>query len=196
MSRHFHTDFISECDECIHCMTPAAESPVFCKENQDDMHPHVWCSVKKSFSHPLMCEQFMGKIDRQRQLLNKKLTHRGIVLACIDYAKSRGWDAAKASDYKGMPASTGGVPDIILNPHNNFDTKVSLEIKPPNCTVDEIRRGIGQCAYHLLFGTIPYLVCSEAYEKELLIIFRRLLVLSLIVYDTNCELKVVFGKPL
>lgn len=197
MSKRVRESVETVCDQCIHCTLSAEKSPVLCRENQEDEHPHVFCTIKRSFTHPGICGSYIPRIVRDKERLKKRLTHSGMIQACAEYAKSKGWNSARVSDFTDMPSGTGGIPDIILYEGSGDGLRLAIEVKPSGCSWDEIKRGIGQCAYYLLYGVqSSYLVCPDVYEEELLLIFKKLSCIGLITFDSMGKLKEVFGKPL
>ena len=120
------------------------------------------------------------------------MTHEDVVIMVEDFAKFHCWSPGRISELKSVSSKHGGVPDLIL--WKQSEAIRAIEVKSENCNRDEIRRGIGQCAYYLLYDFYPYLVLPESRVEEVLPVFGKLKVIGLLSYDSRKTLRVEYGK--
>ncbi len=180
------------CYSCIHCSTEEEQCPLFCSENTETPHLHAHCSVRKQTVHPPgSCEDFRSRIEGDKEYEENRLTHEGVVDLCRRYAIDHKWQPFILSEVSHTIGA--GTPDLLLWKQDVVIR--ALEIKPWKASRNEIRRGIGQCAYYLLHGFESYLVAPLLFKEELVKVFEELSVLGLIVYTKDGNLDVIQGKP-
>lgn len=172
------------CDSCV--FHGSGVTPLFCDENKDTPHLHIHC-VLQGFVHPVdECSNYRTSTEfkkEQKKLRAKRdLTHEGIVDLCRTYGLAQGWQETPA--HIGHPE-----PDLAFL---DGETTYVVEVKPKKASRDEIKKGIGQCAFYLLYGYKPYLVVYDIYEENLSEIIVTLFHFGLIIYNSQGELRVVY----
>lgn len=192
------------CRLCFYRKTNFGEGPYFCIDNTEVKHEHIFCLVAAGFVHPKQaCDKFMHTEsyagDLSKRLSIRNMTHDGVISEFIKYAKSKGWDSSKLNN---TGSSFSGVPDLILCSGNLKQGKtqlLSIEVKPGNCSVMELRRGVGQCVFHLSENWTPYLVTPLAFEETLTVVLSKIKLIGLISYSYSSGLmlfKHSYGSPL
>lgn len=180
------------CGSCTHCRVNIQEAPVFCTENMEEEHAHVYCVVRRAFIHPVgVCGDHKSRSEYEEEERKKRLTHEGLVDSCREKAQKHGWSPFSIS---GIKHEFLLYPDLMLWKRN--EKTCALEIKPEVVKRRDIATGIGQCAYYLLYNVDPYLVISEEFLEEVLKLGQYLGWLGIIAYDEYGNLKAIQGKQI
>lgn len=109
--------------------------------------------------------------------LTRYLTHIEVLKALTNFMQEQGWQRIKDKRYK----------FFHLNPDAVFQKMgyplIIVEVKPEYLTIDEVRKGIGQCAQVLAYPEYrPYFVIPEKWYFEFSNVFAKLPWLGIIAY--------------
>lgn len=132
----------------------------------------------------------------QKRLENRKpFSHEDVVDLYLEYATKKGWRELPTSLIKSLQLGT--FPDILLSRHDQGKPMIqAIEVKSEKAGRDEIRRGLGQCAYYKVHGYSPVLVVFKTYREELRPIAKLLDWVTVILYDEMGWLHDINWRPL
>jgi len=118
------------------------------------------------------------------------LTHREIETLCDDVLIGQGWIRQTAVVYAPSQKWKPFIPILPDRIYRKGEDYLVLEIKPGNCSTDELRRGLGQMISYLPYRVKAYLVISEEQWYQFKALMKYLPWLGVLVYaQTRREIK-------
>ena len=110
------------------------------------------------------------------------LTHKEVENLCDEVICKQGWIRQKLSKEHQLIISF--IPDRI---YKKGEDLITLEIKPGNCTNEEIVKGLGQMMVHFPYQGRGYLVLSEKQWEQIKPLTRFFPWLGILIYNQKIK---------